>query len=67
MSENDPVPDPSASCVAPSAIVGVASAVEYTTPRSLTPAPPSEVTLPPKVAELVLILLAAVVVTVGAI
>ena len=54
------------SLVAPSAIVGVVSDVEYTIPRSVTNAPPSAVTFPPKVAEVVVIELAAVVVTVGA-
>ena len=65
-SEYDPVPEPFASFVAPSAMVGVASVVEYTIPRSVTVSPPSDVTSPPRVAEVVFMLLAAVVVTVGA-
>ena len=48
-----------------SPIVGVLSVLEYTTPRSLMLAPPSELALPPSVADVVEIDEAAVVEIVG--
>jgi hypothetical protein len=60
--ENAPVPVPSLVCGF--AVVGF-DAVDQHTPRAVTDAPPSEETLPPLVAAVVVIPVAAVVVTAG--
>ena len=60
---NDPVPPPSV-VFDENATVG-SVLVLHTTPLTVTTPPPSEVTLPPEMAELAVIELIAVVVTVG--
>ncbi|OQB35273.1 MAG: hypothetical protein BWY06_03207 [Candidatus Latescibacteria bacterium ADurb.Bin168] len=60
---NEPVPEPI--CVLLSLIVTPLD-VLYTTPRFVTDAPPSDVTLPPSVADVAVIELAAVELTDGA-
>ena len=61
---NDPVPVPIAVLLLP---MVTPLDVLYTTPRSVTDAPPSAVTLPPSVADVAAIELAATVVTDGAV
>ena len=59
-----PVPDPA--CVCEPEIVGFAVGPQHT-PRSVTVAPPSEVTFPPAVALVVVIEVTAEVVTEGSV
>ena len=60
---NEPVPVPSVVCA--SATVGFWEVLQQT-PRAATVAPPSAVTLPPQVAEVVAMLVTLLVITVGA-
>jgi hypothetical protein len=61
--EKVPVPVPF--CTFESVVVGVVLEEEYTIPRSLTAAPPSDTTFPPTTALFKVIVVAVVVETVG--